>query len=51
MYLTSGRMIVNERYEIPMVDIDGILTTEEGLKQLTKKQRAEFDELCNQFTK
>lgn len=32
-----------------MVDIDGILTTEEGLKQLTKKQRAEFDELCNQF--
>lgn len=43
------KKIVNERYEIPMVDIDGILTTEEGLKQLTKKQRAEFDELCNQF--
>lgn len=43
------KKIANERYEIPMVDIDGILTTEEGLKQLTKKQRAEFDELCNQF--
>ncbi|MCU9533552.1 hypothetical protein [Streptococcus sp. CSL10205-OR2] len=43
------KKIVNERYEIPMVDIEGILTTEEGLKQLTKKQQTEFDELCIQF--
>ena len=43
------KKIVNERYEIPMVDIDGILTTEEGLKQLTQKQRAEFEELRSQF--
>ena len=28
-----------------MVDIDGILTTEEGIKQLTQKQREEFEEL------
>nr|WP_039695272.1 hypothetical protein [Streptococcus gallolyticus] len=39
------KKIVNDRYEIPMVDIDGILTTEEGIKQLTQKQRIEFEEL------
>ena len=39
------KKIVSNRYEIPMVDIDGILTTESGLKQLTKKQHAELEEL------
>ncbi|MGQ7546937.1 hypothetical protein ACTGVM_12105 [Streptococcus suis] len=39
------KKIVKYRYEIPMVDIDGILTTEEGIKQLTQKQREEFEEL------
>ncbi|EHI74097.1 Uncharacterised protein [Streptococcus criceti] len=43
------KKIVQNRYEIPMVDVDDILTTEEGLKQLTKKQRAEFEELSIQF--
>ncbi|HEM6302259.1 TPA: hypothetical protein U2D09_000426 [Streptococcus suis] len=39
------KKIVKYRYEIPMVDIDGILTTEEGIKQLTQKQHEEFEEL------
>lgn len=43
------KKIVQNRYEIPMVDIDGILTTEEGLKQLTKKQQAELEELYSKF--
>lgn len=43
------KKIVNNRYEIPMVDIDGILTTESGLKQLTKKQHAELEELYHQY--
>ncbi|MBS6972549.1 hypothetical protein [Streptococcus salivarius] len=43
------KKIVNNRYEIPMVDIDGILTTESGLKQLTKKQHAELEELYKQY--
>lgn len=42
---TQWKKIVNNRYEIPMVDIDGILTTENGLKQLTKRQHAELEEL------
>ena len=45
------KKIVQNRYEIPMVDIDGILTTEEGLRQLTKKQREQFEELKMQFPK
>ncbi|MHB9796100.1 hypothetical protein [Streptococcus suis] len=43
------KKIVNNRYEIPMVDIDGILTTESGLKQLTKKQHTELEELYQQY--
>lgn len=43
------KKIVLNRYEIPMVDIDGILTTEDGLKQLTKKQRTELEELYAEF--
>ena len=45
------KKIVQNRYEIPMVDVDGILTTEEGLRQLTKKQREQFEELKMQFPK
>lgn len=45
------KKIVTSRYDIPMVDFDDVLTTEEGLKQLTKGQRAEFDELCKQYPK
>lgn len=45
------KKIIRDRYEIPMVDVDGILTTEDGLKQLTKKQRAHFEELKMQFPK
>ena len=32
--------IIRNRYEIPMVDVDGILTTEDGLEQLTKKTKS-----------
>lgn len=45
------KKIVTSRYDIPMVDFDDVLTTEEGLKQLTKSQRAEFDELSKQYPK
>ena len=45
------KKIIRNRYEIPMVDVDGILTTEDGLEQLTKKQRAQFEELKMQFPK
>lgn len=45
------KKIILNRYEIPMVDVDGILTTEEGLRQLTKKQRERFEELKIQFPK
>lgn len=45
------KKIVTSRYDIPMVDFDDVLTTEEGLKQLTKGQRAEFDEMCKQYPK
>jgi len=43
--------IVNSRYDIPMVDMDGILTTEEGLKMLTDKQRKEFEQLKQVYPK
>ncbi|MBY0147747.1 hypothetical protein [Neobacillus niacini] len=43
--LDQWNKIVNSRYDIPMVDIDGILTTEEGLKMLTNKQREKFEQL------
>lgn len=39
------KKIVTNRYDIPMVDIDGVLTTEEGLKMLTDKQREVFEQL------
>lgn len=45
------RKIVTSRYDIPMVDFDGVLTTEEGLKQLTRKQRETFERLCEQYPK
>lgn len=43
--LEQWKKIVNSRYDIPMVDMDGVLTTEEGLKMLTKKQKNEFEQL------
>ncbi|RTE09603.1 hypothetical protein [Paenibacillus whitsoniae] len=43
--LDQWKKIVNSRYDIPMVDMDGVLTTEEGLKMLTKKQKNEFEQL------
>ena len=43
--LNQWNKIVNSRYDIPMVDMDGILTTEEGLKMLTDKQREKFEQL------
>ncbi|MCJ0931914.1 hypothetical protein MST22_12200 [Virgibacillus halodenitrificans] len=43
--LYQWNKIVNSRYDIPMVDMDGILTTEEGLKMLTDKQREKFEQL------
>ncbi|RTQ92262.1 hypothetical protein EKG35_12300 [Lysinibacillus telephonicus] len=43
--LEQWSKIVNSRYDIPMVDMDGILTTEEGLKMLTAKQREKFEHL------
>ncbi|WP_139116362.1 hypothetical protein [Gottfriedia luciferensis] len=43
--LNQWNKIVNSRYDIPMVDMDGNLTTEEGLKMLTEKQREKFDQL------
>lgn len=43
------KKIVLSRHDIPMVDFDGVLTTEEGLKQLTKTQREEFDRLSEQY--
>ena len=45
------KKIIKDRYEIPMVDIDGILTTEEGLKQLTKRQKLELDEFYKNSNK
>lgn len=43
------KKIVQNRYEIPMVDVDSILTTDEGLEQLTNKQKAVLDELYQQY--
>ena len=43
------KKIVTSRHDIPMVDFDDILTTEEGLKQLTKGQRKEFEQLCETY--
>ncbi len=43
--------IVKGRYDIPMVDVDGILTTEEGLKKLTAKQREKFERLKQMYPK
>ena len=39
----------DQRYEIPIVDFDGHLTTDEGIKALTKAQRKRFDRLKNEF--
>ena len=43
------KKIILNRYEIPMVDVDGILTTDVGMKKLTKKQKQEFEKLKRQF--
>jgi len=43
------KKIVTSRHDIPMVDFDGVLTTESGLKQLTKSQREEFEMLCEKY--
>ncbi|MEQ6050779.1 hypothetical protein U2I53_17120 [Lysinibacillus capsici] len=43
--------IVNSRYDIPMVDMDDILTTEEGLRMLTAKQREKFEQLKQVYPK
>lgn len=45
------KKIVTSRHDIPMVDFDNILTTESGLKQLSKKQREEFEMLSAQYPK
>ena len=43
------KKVVTNRYDIPMVDFDGILTTDDGLRQLTTKERLQFEELCQKF--
>lgn len=45
------KKIVNSRYDIPMVDMDDVLTTEDGLKMLTDKQRVEFEQLKQLYPK
>lgn len=47
--LNQWEKIVRKRYEIPMVDVDGVLTSDEGLKQLTSSQKAKFEELCKEY--
>ena len=47
--LNQWEKIVRKRYEIPMVDVDGVLTSDEGLKQLTSNQKAKFEELCKEY--
>ena len=47
--LNQWEKIVRKRYEIPMVDVDGVLTSDEGLKQLTSNQKARFEELCKEY--
>lgn len=44
--LDQYEKIVENRIEIPMVDMDGALTSEEGLHMLTPGQRARFEQLC-----
>lgn len=41
--------IVTQRYDIPMVDVDGVLTTYSGLKQLTKGQMNKLKQLEQKF--
>lgn len=43
------KKIVTSRHDIPMVDFDGVLTTDTGLQKLTKKQQVEFDELSAKY--
>ncbi|WP_415841340.1 hypothetical protein [Paenibacillus alkaliterrae] len=45
------KKIVTNRYDIPMVDMDDVLTTEEGLNMLTEKQRMEFEQLKQSYPK
>lgn len=47
--LNQWEKIVRKRYEIPMVDVDGVLTSDKGLKQLTSNQKARFEELCKKY--
>lgn len=47
--LNQWEKIVRNRYEIPMVDVDGVLTSDEGLKQLTSNQKAKFKQLCEDY--
>lgn len=47
--LNQWEKIVRKRYEIPMVDVDGVLTSDEGLKQLTSNQMAKFKQLCKDY--
>lgn len=47
--LNQWEKIVRKRYEIPMVDVDGVLTSDEGLKQLTSNQMAKFKQLCEDY--
>ena len=47
--LNQWEKIVRNRYEIPMVDVDGVLTSDEGLKQLTSNQKARFEKLCKEY--
>ncbi|ARC34827.1 hypothetical protein A6J79_10575 (plasmid) [Streptococcus equinus] len=47
--LYQWEKIVRKRYEIPMVDVDGVLTSDEGLKQLTSNQMAKFKQLCEDY--
>lgn len=47
--LNQWEKIVRKRPEIPMVDVDGVLTSDEGLKQLTSNQMAKFKQLCEDY--
>ena len=40
---------LKSKYEIPMVDIDGVLTTEKNLKKLKPKQQERYERLKEEF--
>jgi hypothetical protein len=43
------KKIVLDRHDIPMVDFDGVLTTDEGLRQLKESERIELEQLYERY--